>query len=287
MGKKSQPSNVGKNPNKRSLATVMYVLLAIAILAFGGSYFFFTPHSVPSSNVPATIRPTLVNVFPHDQGAFTQGLIVSGNIMWESTGLYGRSSLRKVELSSGKILQQVRLEQKYFGEGLAVHGDKLYQLTWREKTIFVYSFNDMSRLRTVPTDLVGWGLTSDGQSLILSDGSNKLYFLDPETLGVKHMVEVKQQKSSGVEPVTQINELEYIDGLVYANIWMTDTIVIIDPHTGYVKKVLDVGFVNPKHERPPHPDAVLNGIAYDSQARRLFITGKFWPLIYEIEPIRL
>eukprot|EP00455_Lapot_gusevi_P047675 TRINITY_DN647_c0_g1_i1.p1 TRINITY_DN647_c0_g1~~TRINITY_DN647_c0_g1_i1.p1 ORF type:complete len:146 (-),score=16.60 TRINITY_DN647_c0_g1_i1:39-476(-) len=145
----------------------------------------------------------------------------------------------------------------------------------------------MSRLRTVPTDLVGWGLTSDGQSLILSDGSNKLYFLDPETLGVKHMVEVKQQKSSGVEPVTQINELEYIDGLVYANIWMTDTIVIIDPHTGYVKKVLDVGFVNPKHERPPHPDAVLNGIAYDSQARRLFITGKFWPLIYEIEPIRL
>ena len=222
----------------------------------------------------------IINAFPHDSEAYTQGLIYLDGFLYESTGLYGESSLRKVALETGKVLQQIDLSPEYFGEGLTDWQNVLIQLTWRENTGFVYTRDDFSLITSFNYPTEGWGLTHDGQRLIMSDGSSKLYFLDPDTFLVTGSVNVTYQG----EDITRLNELEFIKGEVYANIYQTDDIVRIDPETGEVLGWIDLSGLLPDEERTSQTD-VLNGIAYDAAQDRLFVTGKLWPKLYEIQLI--
>jgi glutaminyl-peptide cyclotransferase len=227
------------------------------------------------SETPMTYE--VINVFPHDPQAFTQGLIYLDGFLYESTGLYGQSSLRKVELETGEVLQQVDLSSEYFAEGLTAWEDTLIQLTWRKGTGFVYTKQDFSLVNqfTYPTE--GWGLTHDGERLIMSDGSSRLHFLDPETFQVISSSKVTYQ---GKE-IQLLNELEYIKGEVFANIYRTDQIARIDPDTGDVLGWIDLSSLLPESERTSET-GVLNGIAYDEVKGRLFVTGKNWPKLFEI-----
>jgi len=219
----------------------------------------------------------IVNVFPHDPAAFTQGLLFDEGILYEGTGLYGRSTLRRVTLESGEVQRLTALPESFFGEGITIVGERIYQLTWREQTGFIYNKETFEVVQqfTYPTE--GWGLTFDGERLIMSDGSARLYFLDPETLTEIGTVDVTDTTG----PVTQLNELEYIHGEVFANIWQTDRIARIDPATGKVVGWLDLtGLLGPA-DRTTATD-VLNGIAYLPEGDRLFVTGKLWPKLFEI-----
>jgi glutaminyl-peptide cyclotransferase len=218
----------------------------------------------------------VVNVYPHDPNAFTQGLVFDGEMLYEGTGLNGRSSLRRVNLTSGEVLQQVDLEPAYFGEGIVVWGDQIIQLTWQNQLGFIYDKTTFEQLRTFTYPTQGWGITHDGRRLIMSDGSAKLYFWDPETLTPVDAVDVYDLNG----PVYQLNELEYIDGEIWANIWQTDRIARIDPVTGQVLGWIDLsGLLTP--EERARADG-LNGIAYLSEGDRLFVTGKLWPKLFEI-----
>jgi glutamine cyclotransferase len=199
-------------------------------------------------------------------------------ILYEGTGKLGLSSLRTVELETGDVLKLVSLPAQLFGEGVAVYRDKIYQLTWKAHVGFVYDKDSLELLQvfTYPTE--GWGLTHDGQRLIMSDGTSTLHFLDPETLEEIGRVEVYDDKG----PVSRLNELEYINGEVYANVWTTDRIARIDPGTGQVTGWIDLTGLLSKQDRDPPVD-VLNGIAYDAENDRLFVTGKLWPKMFQIE----
>ena len=232
-------------------------------------------------SIPGTLSPYMtyevVNTYPHDPQAFTQGLIYHDGYLYESTGLYGESSLRKVDLETGDVLQQVDLPPNYFGEGLTLWEDTLLQLTWLEETGFIYDLEDFSQLGQFSYATEGWGLTHDGARLIMSDGSAALYFLDVGDFQVIGSVAVTYQGQA----IQRLNELEYINGEVYANIWLTDDIVRIDPATGEVTGWIDLSGILPDEFRTPNTD-VLNGIAYDPEGDRLFVTGKNWPQLYEI-----
>ncbi len=225
----------------------------------------------------------VVSVYPHDRDAFTQGLFFEDGFLYEGTGLYGRSELRKVELKTGKVLRSYRLPDRFFGEGITQWEDKIIQLSWREKEGFVYEKEDFGLVRKFSYETEGWGLTRDDKRLIMSDGSPYLHFLDPQTFKETGRIEVTDK---GV-PVANLNELEYVKGRIYANVWQTSRIAIISPETGLVEAWLDLsGLV---HELGALPDAdVLNGIAYDNEHDRLFVTGKFWPKLFEIRivPVR-
>ena len=203
-------------------------------------------------------------------------MVYADGYFYESTGLYGKSTLRKVEPATGKVVQELKLEDQYFAEGLALYEDQLYQLTWKEHTGFIYD-KAFALLGSFSYPTEGWGLTTDGNSLILSDGSATLYFLDPQTLQTTRTVQVSQAG----QPVEQLNELEYIQGEVYANIWYQDVIVRIDPSSGQVLGQIDLSSLR-EGENAPDPADVLNGIAYDTKESRLFVTGKNWPYVYEI-----
>jgi glutamine cyclotransferase len=221
------------------------------------------------------------NIYPHDPQAFTQGLVYEGGFLYESTGLYRRSSVRRVALETGRVVQRLSLPPRFFGEGLTVFDGRLIQLTWRSRTGFVYdkrSFQLQARFH-YPTE--GWGLTHDGQRLILSDGSSSLYFLDPTTFRETGRIRVFDHRG----PVDRLNELEYIGGEIYANVWRTDRIARISPLTGEVVGWIDLsGLLEPNAEHDSVD--VLNGIAYDFANERLFVTGKLWPKLFEIELIR-
>ena len=219
----------------------------------------------------------VVRSWPHDRGAFTQGLLVRNGSLLESTGLNGRSSLREVELATGRVLKQVPVAREYFAEGLAVIGDRAFQLTWQTQRGFVYDADTFRRLGEFTYEGEGWGLTTDGTQLVLSDGTNRLRFLDPKTFAVVRTVNVTLD---GV-PLGRLNELEWINGEVFANVWQTDTVVRIDPATGKVRGVIDFSGLLPAAERAPDTD-VLNGIAYDPATGRLLVTGKHWPKLYEV-----
>ncbi len=222
----------------------------------------------------------IVNTYPHDQGAFTEGLVFEQGVLYESTGLRGRSTLRRVALETGDVLQRHALPDRFFGEGITLYGDKIIQLTWQSNIGFVYDKNSFELLRTFHYPTEGWGLTHDGQRLIMSDGTSTLHFLDPETLEDIAQVEVYDNH----DPVTRLNELEYIRGEVYANVWQADRIAIIDPETGRVTAWIDLeGLLDA--EDYGEPEDVLNGIAYDPETDRLFVTGKLWPRLFEIELI--
>lgn len=222
----------------------------------------------------------VVHTYPHDQHAYTQGLIYLDGHLYESTGLNGQSSLRMEDLETGRTLQFQDVPSKYFAEGLASWGSTLVQLTWQSHTALVYDRFSFHLLRTLSYSGEGWGLTQDGKSLILSDGTATLRFLDPVTFHELRRVTVKDRG----DQVTQINELEYVHGEIYANIWHTDRIARISPATGKVLGWIDLSGLLPANQRSS-PEAVLNGIAYDPEHNRLFVTGKLWPKLFEIKVI--
>jgi len=222
----------------------------------------------------------IIHTYPHDPRAYTQGLLYTDGHLYESTGLNGRSSLRMDDLTTGRVLQDAPVPSKYFAEGLAPWGSTLIQLTWQSHIAFVYDRFSFRLLRTFHYDGEGWGLTQDGKNLILSDGTANLRFLDPGTFREVRRIVVKDQGT----PVTQLNELEYVRGEIYANVWHSNRIARISPATGRVLGWIDLtGLLKPGDVS--NPEAVLNGIAYDAARNRLFVTGKLWPKLFEIKVV--
>ncbi len=223
---------------------------------------------------------SIVQEFPHDPKAFTQGLAWDKGNVYEATGLYGQSSLRRVDLQTGKVEFKHDYDQQIFAEGITILEDKIYQLTWKNKRIFQYDKNDFSLIRSYDFPYEGWGITHDNEQLIVSDGTAKLYFLDPKTLAEKRRISVHDDQGQ----VGRLNELEYVNGKIYANIWKTDRIAIISPKDGVVTSYLDLSGLSTNMESDKKPD-VLNGIMYDSRDDRLFVTGKLWPSLFEIKVV--
>lgn len=225
---------------------------------------------------PALYTYKVVRTLPHDTTAFTEGLEIHGGFLYESTGLEGKSFIGKRTLENPKYIQKVPLENRYFGEGITIFGDKLYQLTWQHQKGFVYDLESLKRIRTFDYYGEGWALTHDEDSLIMSDGTDTIRFLDPKTLKVRRRLKVV----SNGQPVTQINELEWVKGEIFANIWQTDYVVRIHPQTGQVTGVIDF------KDLLPFQADVLNGIAYDAKTDKLYVTGKLWKSLFEVKLIR-
>ena len=267
-----------------SAALVVAVSAALFIFASMGS------DAVDQSNVSAVKKPVtasdgrarqldyeVVNSYPHDPTSFTQGLLWHDGGFYESTGEYGRSKLRKLEFPTGRVLKDVSLSAELFGEGLALVGSRLVQLTWKSHRGFVYDLSTFRLLEEFRIDTEGWGLTYDGKDLILSDGSSDLFYLDPVTFRPARRLPVRM---NGL-PILQLNELEFIEGEIWANVWQSDLILRIDPSTGLVSSFLNLRGILAPSDRTGRVD-VLNGIAYDAGHKRVFVTGKLWPRIFEI-----
>jgi len=218
--------------------------------------------------------------YPHDPDASTQGLVIDKGILYEGTGQYGRSSLRRVDLQSGEGLQLHTLPAQLFGEGVTVFGDTIIQLTWKAGVGFVYEKESFKLLRIFKYPGEGWGITHDGKNLIMSDGSDTIRFLNPETFEEERSIKVADQNG----PVSLLNELEYVKGTIYANVWKTDRIALIAPETGKVAGWLDLQGILPQEPQSKKQAGVLNGIAYDADNEALYITGKLWPVIFQIDP---
>ena len=231
---------------------------------------------VPFSSCQYTYR--VVNFFPHDPEAFTQGLVFENGTLFEGMGLYGKSTLREVELETGVVLRSLSLASQYFGEGITIYKDQVVQLTWRSNTGFVYDKDSFELLQTFSYPTEGWGITHDGVRLIVSDGTSTLYFWDPVTFEEIGRIEVHDQDGR----LIRLNELEYVGGEVFANVWYTDLIARINPDTGRVTGWIDLEGLLESEQGVASAD-ILNGIAYDAQNDRLFVTGKRWPKLFEIE----
>lgn len=240
---------------------------------------------------PQSISYTVVNAYPHDTAAFTQGLEWYGDVLIESTGLYGKSSLRQVVPTNGKSKKQINNEKDIFAEGVTVWRDTVYQLSWENHLIFLYDVKNLNLLGTKNWNYQGWGITNDGNALIISDGSDKLYFVEPNSMQVKNILSVKDHMG----PVNNLNELEMIDGYIYANRWQYDYILKIDPKNGNVVATIDLtdvlrknsksdlSYLSKNNSTAKINGAVLNGIAYNADKKTIFITGKLWPEIFEIK----
>jgi glutamine cyclotransferase len=220
----------------------------------------------------------VVKTYPHDRTAFTQGLEYRDGFLYEGTGMIGRSSLRKLELATGRVIQRYDLPQPFFGEGITVLNQQILELTWQSQTGFIYDKSSFRVVRSFNYPGEGWGLTNDGKLIYMSDGTAEIRVWDPATLKEVRRITVKD----GSTPITQLNELEWVGGEIYANVWQTDRIARISPMDGKVLGWIDLAGILPKTEAP-EADAVLNGIAYDAAADRLFVTGKLWPKIFEIK----
>lgn len=228
------------------------------------------------SSAPTALQVQVVRVYPHDPKAFTQGLVWRDGALLESTGLVGQSSLRRVDLATGRVLQQVSVPAPYFAEGLADIGNRLYQLTWQHGRVFIYDARTFARVGEASYEGEGWGLCHDGRSLVMSNGSDELTVRNPETFAVTRRVRV----TMGGRPLDQLNELECVRGDVYANVWMTDTIVRIDMASGRVTGRIDAaGLLSPIERRGVD---VLNGIAWDPADDTFLITGKLWPKLFRV-----
>ncbi len=239
--------------------------------------------SGPKMGVPTYVY-AVVAAYPHDRGSHIQGLVVdeSPGVLLEGSGLWGQSSLRRVDLETGMITQFLPLPDQYFGEGITVFNDRIIQLTWKAGVGFVYDRASFEQIGMFSYGHEGWGITHDGQQLIVSDGTDTIHFWDPNTMQETHQIHVSDEFG----PVTQLNELEYVEGKILANIWQTDTIVQIDPASGQVIGRIDLSGLLPPEERDGS-EGVLNGIAYDPMTKRLFVTGKRWPTLFEIELVPL
>ncbi|HXH69849.1 MAG TPA: glutaminyl-peptide cyclotransferase [Pyrinomonadaceae bacterium] len=281
---------------------VLFVILlssACSDTATRSSENSMTPNRVNNNaaNVDTTKTPAdisvytyeIVNQFKHDSKAFTQGLVVHNGFFYESTGQYGDSTIRKVEIESGKVLQKRDLSENYFAEGITILNGKIYQITWRENIGFVYDLNDFKLLKEFRYQGEGWGLTNDGKNLILSDGTHVIRFLDPETFQTVRTISVFREVE---KPLLDLNELEYVKGEIWANIWRADDpqilgkpnyIARIDPNSGKILGWIDLGNISPDDVRRNPSSNTLNGIAYDEATDRIFVTGKNWKKLFEIK----
>ncbi|MCF7973542.1 MAG: glutaminyl-peptide cyclotransferase [Phycisphaerae bacterium] len=233
----------------------------------------------PAEQGPAVYGYRIVNTYPHQTSSFTQGLAFDNNQLYEGTGEYGYSHIFKIDLTTGRVLKRCcSLPNKQWGEGITILNNRLYQLTWKSRIGYVYDLDTFNVLRTFKYPSQGWGLTHNGTHLIMSDGSAALTFLDPNTLKPVRTLNVL----NGQKPMTNLNELEYVQGRIYANIWLTEQIAIIDPETGQVEAIIDFTGLQDRH---PQGD-VLNGIAYNEKTDKLYITGKRWSELYEIELVK-
>jgi glutamine cyclotransferase len=258
---------------------LVIILIVALVILFSYSAIVWLSDS-PVNTGPVQYTYKIINVFPHDPNAFTQGLIFEDGFLYESTGLYGYSSIRRVEMESGSILQLLSLPDEFFGEGITIFEDKIIQLTWKNNRGFVYNKHSFELLHEFEYPTEGWGLTHDESRLIMSDGSATLYFLDPINFTKVGQIEVYDE-----EPVTQLNELEYIQGKIYANVWNDDTIAVINPQTGKVTGWINLEGIYDSTNQ--YTGNVLNGIAYDANENRLFVTGKNWSQLFEISILPL
>ena len=275
--------------SKSSRVVIAGAALAVAVAAL---LIFASMRSASKdqSNVPVVNKPIaapdgrarqiayeVVNSYPHDPASFTQGLLWRDGGFYESTGQYGQSKLRRLEFPSGRVLKEISLSPELFGEGLALVDSRLIQLTWKSHRGFVYELSTFRLLQEFSYDTEGWGLTYDGKNLILSDGSSDLFYFDSQTFKPTRKLAVRMNG----QPIRELNELEFIDGEIWANVWQTDWLLRIDPSTGQVTSFLDLKGILAPSDKTGMED-VLNGIAYDAEHKRIFVTGKLWPRIFEI-----
>ncbi|MGA2199492.1 MAG: glutaminyl-peptide cyclotransferase [Nitrososphaerales archaeon] len=285
-----------RRPVGRTAKVTFAVVLACLVLAgvAGAFYYLGVPRSAPlptRSTTATTSGSTssaqvyayrVINTYPHDTEAFTEGLVYYNGFLYESTGLYGSSSLRRVDLSTGNVLQIYDLPSQYFGEGITIFNDTIIQLTYQNHTGFVYNLESFSLLKNFSYPDEGWGLTNNGSQLIMSDGTANLYFLNPQTFQRIGHVTVHD----GATPIDNLNELEYVNGSVFANVWLTNRIAVINPGTGQVTAWIDLtGIENLTGCHCDVTNDVLNGIAYDALNNHLFVTGKMWPNLFEIQVV--
>jgi len=293
---RGQASTVQKS--KERIATLRWVIIVIAVLVLASLKVFWsrfqpapqreTPSEVAAAAVsasapdaPERLKVKVLSTRPHDPEAFTQGLVLDGDTMYESTGLNGKSSLREVDPRTGKVKRKLDVPAEYFAEGLALVDGRLIQLTWQEEKAFVYNRSDFQKVGELRYDGEGWGLCYDGSRLVMSDGSDRLTFRDPKTFAVKAIVNV----TLAGKPATELNELECVDGQVYANVWQTDDILRIDPKDGRVTAVVDASGLLTPEERGKTD--VLNGIAWNPKTKTFLITGKLWPKMFEVQFVPL
>lgn len=255
----------------------------LTALLFGAAY--ATQHTlrvnasaVAQENGVSVFGYEIVKTYPHDRDAFTQGLFIRDGLLYEGTGIKGRSSLRKVDLETGKVIEERKLPDVYFGEGIATDGKRIVQLTWQSHKGFVYDMNTFRLIKKFSYPTEGWGITYDGRNFVMSDGSATLYYLDPETFKEIGRLEVYDDRG----PVVRLNELEYVKGEIFANVWGEDRVARIDAGTGRVTGWIDLRGLLGEADRKTRVD-VLNGIAYDSETGKFYVTGKLWPKLFEIK----
>jgi len=292
MNKKAKAKRLdARQGSKRSQRNLILIGAAVAIGA-GALIFVLTrsnskimpnnPNANASSSAAVARQDSfeIIKSYPHDPNAFLQGLVWYEGSFYESTGSHAPSvsTVRHVEFPSGKVAQSIRLDTEHFGEGLALVDNRLIQLTWQSGIGFIYDRETLRQVGKFSYDTEGWGITYDGKNLIMSDGSNRLTYLDPQTFKPVRSLSVTMNG----RPVEELNELEFIEGEIWANIWKTDLIIRIDPENGRTKSFLNLKGILPPEMRTD-PEAVLNGIAYDPQSKRIFVSGKLWPLLFEIK----
>ncbi|HPX65393.1 MAG TPA: glutaminyl-peptide cyclotransferase [Anaerolineaceae bacterium] len=272
------------NTKTRKIIVAIIVVLVIAFLAFA------LPRLLDMVKTKTAVEPDIlsglggkasyeiVNIYPHDPNCYTQGLVYENGLLYESCGLYGKSRLRVAKLEDGETLREIEIEDKYFAEGLALLDNQLTMLTWQEGTAFIFQKDNYTQTGTFNYSTEGWGLTTDGNALILSDGSNTLYWMDPKSGLVVNEVHVTLDGN----PMSMLNELEFVNGEILANVYLTDTILRIDPISGEVLTQIDLSGLMPDANKAKLGE-VLNGIAWDNKTGRLFVTGKNWDVLYEIQ----
>lgn len=289
MAKKSDKKHPRKPTGAAKRSRVSIV--ALGLIAAAGVVFLLIlllrpgtspqPNTTSNSNQNTSraqqVSYEVVSSYPHDPTSFTQGLLWHDGTLYEGTGLEGQSKLRRLDFPSGKVLKEINLSSEYFGEGLALVNNRLIQLTWKSHRGFVYDLDSFKQLQEFAYDTEGWGLTYDGANLILSDGSSNLFYLDPQTFKPIKKLAVTMNGTR----LEELNELEFIEGEIWANVWQTDLIVRIDPSTGRVTSFLNLKGILAPSDKTGRED-VLNGIAYDADKKRIYVTGKLWPRIFEI-----
>jgi glutaminyl-peptide cyclotransferase len=235
--------------------------------------------NTPAANAPKSISYSILRTYPHDTSSFTQGLVVYNGSLYEGTGEYGHSRLLRTDLATGKAEQQVSLDKKYFGEGITILRDTIYQLTWQEKVVFAYTLKDFKKVKEFSIGTEGWGITTDGKDLLVSNGSSNIYYYDPAGFQLERTQTITESGSLAYN----LNELEFIDGFLYANQWQQPYILKIDPGSGAVVGKIDLTDIwNRVKAKDPAAD-VPNGIAFDSASKKIYITGKKWPELYEVQ----
>lgn len=264
----------------KGMKLIDFLKISLVSCLFFHFFSIFLKTEILPQEPPARIPYKIVNTYPHPPDSFTQGLVFADGFLYEGTGKYGLSKLRKIRLETGEIVKEHQLPFNKFGEGITIFQDKIIQLTWYARTGFIYDQDSFQLLKTFryPFRIEGWGITNDGKNLIASDGSQRLYFFDPASFAPIKILDVYDNNG----PVLKINELEYIEGAIFANVWQISKIIRIDPHSGLVTGIIDLSEIVPKHFRG-HVDNVLNGIAYDSERKRIFVTGKMWPRVFELK----